>query len=188
MNGLGDRDFAAMKIMLFLTGNAEGFGIAEKTIMDRCNISESSYKNARKKLVEKGWITHKPGEAIIVNYNTIFKGDTENTPNEKTMGITDNTSKGITDNTPLGDTDNTSKGYSKNTHNNIRNNINNNISNSECCQEQPSIESQKQEEKEEGSIENPIVASKEWLLERYNHLQTMANGLFYYNHKFYVMR
>ncbi len=53
------------KIMYFLTGNAaDSFRVSEKTICERCNISESGYKNARKKLVEKGWLFHKPGEYI----------------------------------------------------------------------------------------------------------------------------
>jgi len=72
MCGLGDRDMAQLKIMLFLTGNAEGFRVAEKTIMSRCNISESGYKTARKKLIEKGWIKLIPGEEIIVNYKAIY--------------------------------------------------------------------------------------------------------------------
>ena len=123
MCGLGDRDFAAMKIMLFLTGNAanEGFRVAEKTIMERCNISESAYKNARKKLVSMGWISHEAGKHITVNYDAIYggKGDTDNTPIEETQKI-----KGITDNTPLGICENTPLGYRENTYNNITNNIN----------------------------------------------------------------
>lgn len=83
---LGDRDFAMYKIMMFLTGNAEGFRVAEKTIIERCNISESGYKNARKKLVEKGWLTLIPGKEIIINYEKIYeeyrksKGFPETTP------------------------------------------------------------------------------------------------------------
>lgn len=69
---LGDRDFAMYKIMMFLTGNAEGFKVAEKTIIERCHISESGYKTARKKLVDKGWITLVPAKQIIVNYENIY--------------------------------------------------------------------------------------------------------------------
>ena len=118
MCGLGERDFAAMKVMLFLTGNAEGFQVAEKTIMERCNISESAYKNARKKLVEKGWIICVPGKSITVNYNAIYKGISQNTPikeKEKTEGYCQNTPQGISQNTP--------QGYCQNTYNNITNNI-----------------------------------------------------------------
>lgn len=120
MNGLGERDMAMLKIMLFLTGNAEGFGVAEKTICERCNMSESGYRKARKKLEEKNWITVTDGK-IIVNYNVIL-GITENTPiihSQKTMGITENTPLTITENTPLGITENT--------HNSISDSIKDNI-------------------------------------------------------------
>lgn len=40
---------------------------------------------------------------------------------------------------------------------------------------------------EEGSSQKPITVSKEWLVERHNHIQQCANGLFYYNEKFYKM-
>lgn len=52
-NCLGSRDVAAVKFMLFLTGNAAdgSFRITEKTVCRRCNISETGYKSARKKLV-----------------------------------------------------------------------------------------------------------------------------------------
>ena len=69
---LGQKDIALLKIMYFLTGNASGFRVAEKTILKRCNISESGYKKGRKKLVEMGWIAHKPGEYIQVDYNKIY--------------------------------------------------------------------------------------------------------------------
>lgn len=122
MNGLGDRDFAAMKVMLFLTGNAAdgSFGVAEQSVLERCNISETAYKNARKKLISMGWITHVAGKSITVNYDKIYAvmGDTDNTPSKEDKKI-----KGDTDNTPLRDTDNTPQGYSNNTHNNITNSI-----------------------------------------------------------------
>ena len=40
-NCLGTRDIASIKLMLFLTGNAQdkGFRVSEKTVMERCNIS-----------------------------------------------------------------------------------------------------------------------------------------------------
>ena len=39
---LGQKDFAMYKVMMFLSGNAaEKFRVSEKTIMERCNISES---------------------------------------------------------------------------------------------------------------------------------------------------
>lgn len=46
--------------------------------MNRCGMSETTYKSARKKLIEKGWIIHKPSEngqqgEIIVDYDAIYK-------------------------------------------------------------------------------------------------------------------
>ena len=87
---LGQKDYAMAKVMLFLTGNGEGFKVAEKTILERCNISESGYKNARKKLIEKGWITHKPSDFIQVNYSKIFT-DYKNL----TLGYTDETEEKV---------------------------------------------------------------------------------------------
>ena len=76
--------------MLFLTGNADNgcFAVAEATVLKRCGMSETTYKSARKSLVEKGWIIHKPSKngqqgEIIVDYDAIYKsaeGDIENTP------------------------------------------------------------------------------------------------------------
>lgn len=129
MCGLGDRDFAMMKIMLFLTGNAPGFLIAEKTICDRCNISEVGYKKARKKLIDMGWLSLKDSK-IIVNFDNIMKGYTGDTSIsvkdnqniiDKKQGYTGDTSKRYTGFTP--------QGYTGDTYNNISNSINNNINN-----------------------------------------------------------
>lgn len=134
MCGLGDRDMAMMKIMFFLTGNGEGFKVAEKTICERCNMSESGYKKARKKLVDMGWISLIPGEAIIVNYDAIYcgKGITE-----KTSSNENEKSKGITENTSLGITEKPSQGITQNTYNNISNNI---IEQNNGCDDVPEVE------------------------------------------------
>lgn len=71
MNGLGARDMGMLKIMLFLTGNAEGFRVAEKTIMERCNLSKSGYYTARDKLEKMGWLKCEDGQ-IVVNYDKIY--------------------------------------------------------------------------------------------------------------------
>lgn len=147
-NGLGERDMAMAKIMFFLTGQAQDgkFKVPEKTIMDRCNLSERGYKGARKKLVEKGWIEHQEGK-IVVLYDNIYaaKGCTENTSIIKG----DNTEhpievKGCTESTSLGCTECTSEGVTENTHNNIRKYNNNNITHTNPQQ----VERPEQEEEE----------------------------------------
>lgn len=110
MCGLGERDMAMLKIMLFLTGNAEGFQVAEATICERCNISSTGYKKARKKLADMGWIhINAKDNTIEIDYDAILKkkqGVTENTSisnQEKKQGLTQLTSsteQGLTENTP----------------------------------------------------------------------------------------
>ncbi len=127
--------------MLFLTGNAEGFMVSEKTILDRCNISESGYKKARKKLAEKQWIFHKPGEYIQVNFNKIFSdyrdlraGCPQKTAQEeKNSEGSSSASKRVYSVNSPGNTENTQGGSTEYTYNNIMNNIsyntiNNNLS------------------------------------------------------------
>jgi hypothetical protein len=103
-----------LKVMLFLTGNAGdgSFGVAEKTVLDRCGISESTYKTARKKLKEKGWITCVDGVSITVNFDVIL-GCKVNTP------VENNNSEGCKVNTLQGSKVNTPEGCKVNTHNNI---------------------------------------------------------------------
>ena len=121
-NGLSGKQGAQLKLILFLTGNADNgsFAVPEATVMSRCGMTESTYKSARKSLVEKGWIIHKPSKngqsgEIIVDYDAIYESaaDIDNTPSSDT------------ENTPLS-SDNTPSGYNENTHNNISKNINNN--------------------------------------------------------------
>lgn len=108
-------------MILFLTGNADNgsFAVPEATVMSRCGMSETTYKSARKKLVEKGWIIHEPSKsgyqgAIIVDYDAIYKS---------AATVIDNTPENDTENTPS-DFDNTPSGDIEYTHNNISKNIN----------------------------------------------------------------
>lgn len=125
-NGLTGKEGAQLKLILFLTGNADNgsFAVPEATVMNRCGMTETTYKSARKGLIEKGWIIHKPsangqqGE-IIVDYDAIYKsaeGNIENTPSTDI------------DNTPL-NFECTSAGVIDNTYNNNKKMINSNNTN-----------------------------------------------------------
>lgn len=152
MQGIDSRQGVALKVMLFLTGNAEGFGIALKTITERLNITKTAYYSARKYLTELGWITCTKDE-IVVNYDVIYGmksttelTTTENTSKESTtieLESIENTSMAksttelisteltTTENTSLSTTELELKSTTENSHNNIiENNINNNISES----------------------------------------------------------
>lgn len=136
---LGPKDSAMVKIMYFLTGNAEGFRVSERTILERCNISESGYKKARKKLAEKQWIFHQAGEYIQVNFNKIFSDyralevGCPQEPSQKTVTVEteknmSNPSETFTV-TPAGDSEGVKSGTPENTYNNINNSIKDNIKN-----------------------------------------------------------
>ena len=119
-NGLTGKEGAQLKLILFLTGNADNgsFAVPEATVMSRCGMSETTYKSARKKLVEKGWIIHEPSKnghqgAIVVDYDAIYKS----------AAVIDNTPENDIENTPS-DSDNTPSGDIEYTHNNISKNIN----------------------------------------------------------------
>ena len=57
--------------MLVLIGTKEGFGVSEQWLLDRTGINHSSYINARKALINRGWITLEPSKTIIINYDKI---------------------------------------------------------------------------------------------------------------------
>lgn len=119
-NGIEGKCGAQLKLILFLTGNADDgtFAVAEKTVCERCGMTKETYKKARKALADKGWIEHKDGK-IIVMYDAIYgEGDTEYTDDVK-MGNNEEPSKKDIENTPSKDI--------QNTHNNINNKIIHNI-------------------------------------------------------------
>ncbi len=72
---LGNRDIVTLKTMLFFTGESNNgdFRVAQKTIMERMNISEKTYYKARKQLEEMGWIHYDDkANAIYINYEKIY--------------------------------------------------------------------------------------------------------------------
>lgn len=61
---------AQLRLMVVLIGTREDFAVSEKWICERCNLKQPSYVEARKKLVERGWLTHEKG-SITVNFDAI---------------------------------------------------------------------------------------------------------------------
>lgn len=111
---IGGKCGAQLKLMLFLTGNADDgtFSVATKTVCDRCGMTEETYKKARSALVEKGWIIHEEGK-IIVDYDAIYnsaKLTEESTYSVKTEETEANRSKDI---------ESTSSQDFQNTYNNV---------------------------------------------------------------------
>lgn len=70
---------AQLRIMLVLIGTKEGFNISDKWICERTGLLHPSYVNARKALVKRGWLIHKPAEGITVNLSAIYEENRGNT-------------------------------------------------------------------------------------------------------------
>ena len=66
---------AQLRIMMVLIGTKEGFKISEQWILDRTGLQHSSYINARKALIERGWLNLEAAQSITVNFNNI-RGNT----------------------------------------------------------------------------------------------------------------
>ena len=62
---------AQLRLMIVLLGTKEGFGISEKWICDRTGLQKASYINARKALIERGWLTLGIAQELIVNIDSI---------------------------------------------------------------------------------------------------------------------
>ena len=71
-NVLGNSS-AQIKIMMVLCGTKEGFFISGKWMQGRTGLSPQSYSSALKKLVKRGWVTHRNYQTIRVNFDKIYE-------------------------------------------------------------------------------------------------------------------
>lgn len=75
-NELGNKS-AQLRIMIVLLGTKpDSFSVSDKWICERTGLLHPSYIKARKELVNKGWLTLKPGAELIVNIDAIYRGNT----------------------------------------------------------------------------------------------------------------
>jgi hypothetical protein len=71
---------AQLRIMLVLIGTKpETFNISDKWICERTGLLHPSYINARKALVNRGWLSHDPAKGITVNFDVIYGKNRGNT-------------------------------------------------------------------------------------------------------------
>lgn len=71
-NVLGNSS-AQIKIMMVLCGTKEGFFISGKWMQGRTGLPPQSYSSALKKLVKRGWVTHRNYQTIRVNFDKIYE-------------------------------------------------------------------------------------------------------------------
>lgn len=192
-------------LMLYLMGNKPNeWRCSTADVLDATGISDkASLSKVKKKLKERGWINYKAEEYIIVLYDNIReqmkakKGCSQNNQLNKEKN------QGCSENQILGCSENQQKGCSQNNYNNTKNNtINNTIparelgnqnQNLSVCQKANLREPDSNfpmmvpEEKEEGTVENPIKADIQWLAERANCLVTINGNKFLYQGKYYII-
>lgn len=176
---------AQLRIMIVLIGTKEGFNISDKWICERTGLQHPSYITARKALVKRGWLTHEAAKGITVNIDAIYGRNCGNTTLPEEEKNCSNTTLPERSNTVLPQRGNMVLPEGSNMVLPITDKeTDNKIDKLTDAQEQaPSQE----EPEAEGTAQKPIIVSREWLIKRHNHIQTCANGLFYYNDKFYKM-
>lgn len=132
--------YSQFRLMLYLMGNAPGWGCSESNVLKRTGISNpGNLSKIKKALKERGWIDYKEGEYIKVLFDNIYdqmqQGCSENNVNKSQK-------EQVVLRINNGCSENKEKGCSENNHNNINNNINNSI------QTTSSLDGGEQEKKE----------------------------------------
>ena len=64
---------AQIKIMMVLCGTKEDFFISNKWMTKRTGLSQQSYSEALRKLVKRGWVSHRNYQTIRVNFDKIYE-------------------------------------------------------------------------------------------------------------------
>ena len=162
-------DAGAFKLWCYFAKNQDNyhFDLSSKAVAETFGIKIKQYNNAVAELISKGYL-------VITKGNNYDFYEIPVITKEDNAVITKSNKSVITfeDNTLL--------------PKEIRNNTENTFNNTENNTENKKLpEAEEKPEAAEGSNMNPIIVSKEWLIERHNYIQQCANGLFYYNNKFY---
>lgn len=71
MKQIGSK-YRAGHVLIWLIGQADGFGVAEKTVMNAIGISSSAYHSDIRFLADLGLITYIQGKSITINYDKIL--------------------------------------------------------------------------------------------------------------------
>ena len=95
-NVLGNSS-AQIKIMMVLCGTKEGFFISGKWMRSRTGLSPQSYSAALKKLVKRGWVSHRNYQTIRVNFDKIYEDGREYDENMQDSHYTSDSSRSMPD-------------------------------------------------------------------------------------------
>lgn len=182
-----DLDAGAFKLWTYFAKNQNGyeFALSSKAVADTYGIKKKQYDNAIAKLTDKGYLIAVSGNLFTFSETPVVsKGNNEDSKNHVV-------SKGDNDVVSFGDNDVVSKGnntlYPKETRNTTHTTKNTTMDITEIEELEPSGSKSSHVEGfgEIGSFENPIAVDKKWLIERYNYLTPLANGVYRFAEKFY---
>lgn len=175
------------QIMEFNTNTGDCF-ITDKQLAEQFGVSESTITREMKKLETMGFITRetknvKGGKErhIKANLTKIEEKLTTvclSVDCEEKQDLQQSNCLLTTINSPIDKVQNDL----------IKDNIKNKIKDNIRAFSDKSENTQESEPEAKGTISNPIVVEKEWLIERYNELTSLANGLFKYNNLFYKIK
>lgn len=155
-------DAGAFKLWCYFAKNQNGyeFALSSKDAADNFGLKKKQYDNAIKELIEKNYlVVSKGNNYIFYEIPLVSKGNNDVVSKSNNVVV----SKGNNQLYPLDIRNNTNTTY---------NNTNDNT------------EKEIPEAGEKGSLANPHIVSREWLIEHHNELTTLANGLFMYGGKF----
>ena len=167
----------AFKLWVYFAKNQDGyeFALSSKAVADTFGMKIKQYNNAVKALVDGGYLVITKGN----NYE--FRETPVNTKSNNAVITKEDNAVNTKSNNEL-----LPEGIRNTTY--TTNNITKDKTEGEFLEPSGSkISLIGGEEAEVGSIDNPIVVSREWLADRYNLVTQLKDGLFMYAKKFYRM-
>ena len=176
-----------LKLWLYLNKNQDNYQLElSQKACEEWGLKKDAYYTAKKKLMELGYLTPiREGSNIYIFHESLSEkpnepdGDSEKpkSSSEKPKNFSEKPQRNTTNTTIIQQQEVVlSADADKTTLEGV-------ISPVGESNPQPEAE----EKEEPGTLINPIPVSREWLIERHNHLTKLANGLFMYGSKFYKL-
>jgi archaellin len=158
-----DLDAGAFKLWCYFAKNQNGyeFALSSKDVGQNFGMKIKQYNNAVKELIDKGYLVISKGNNYIFYEISVITKEDKGVITKEDNPVITFEDKGLL---PL----------------ELTNNIDITINNTEDITEKIIPE-------EKGTIADPHIVSREWLIERRNELVQLANGLFKYGNSFYKM-
>lgn len=158
-----------LKLWLYLIKNKDNYQLElSQKALEEWGLKKDSYYRAVESLVELGYLTPAKDGSNIYTF-TEYQSNSQNAKKSSDFAKNDQQIE---------------KEFSQNPQRNTINTINTII---ESGNNQQVDYSAMQETESKGTIENPIVVSKEWLISRYNRLTQCKGDIYKYEDKYYKL-